>query len=76
MNCTACSALDILFSYSIIMIRLNVFILQSIGPMFSRFEMAYNSLMAEESLQHLHRRVCTGVCAFFVVGVAFTKQVS
>ena len=42
----------------------------------SRSRTVCNGFMAKSLLHRLHRRACTGVCAFVVVDVTCTKQVS
>ena len=43
---------------------------------FQDSRMIYKSFIAKSSLHCLHKRACAGVCAFVVVDVACTKQVS
>ena len=71
-----CPSLDTLFSYSVIMVELNVFGLPNNEKKFPRFKIVCNSFHGNKVASLLHRRACAVICVFIVVGVTCTKQVS
>ena len=58
------------------MVQLNVFCLPSIRTKFQDSRIVRNHFHGEEVAAPSHGRTCAGVCAFFAVSVACTKQLS